>query len=91
MSDTNRAVSRRGTDDARQRILDTAYELFSARGIRAVGTNEIIERAGVAKATLYSHFPSKNDLVLAFLEQREQRWTHAFVVAEARRRGVDAG
>lgn len=76
------------TEDARQRILDTAYRLFSARGIRAVGTNEIIERAGVAKATLYSHFPSKNDLVLAFLEQREERWTHAFVVAEARRRGT---
>ncbi len=88
MSDTNRAVSKRGADEARQRILDTAYELFSARGIRAVGTNEIIDRAGVAKATLYTHFPSKNNLVLAFLEQREQRWTHAFVVAEARRRGA---
>jgi AcrR family transcriptional regulator len=87
MSDANRAVDRKGTELARQRILDTAYELFSARGIRAVGTNEIIERAGVAKATLYNHFPSKNDLVLEFLEQREQRWTHAFVVAEARRRG----
>jgi AcrR family transcriptional regulator len=86
MSDTNRAVSKSG-DEARERILNTAYELFSARGIRAVGTNEIIDRAGVAKATLYSHFPSKNDLVLAFLEQREQRWTHAFVVTEARRRG----
>ncbi len=87
MSHATGSVDRRGNDHARQRILDTAYELFSARGIRAVGTNEIIERAGVAKATLYSHFPSKNDLVLAFLEQREQRWTHAFVVAEARRRG----
>jgi AcrR family transcriptional regulator len=42
----------------------------------------------VAKATLYAHFPSKDDLVLAFLEQREQRWTLAFVVAEARRRGT---
>jgi AcrR family transcriptional regulator len=44
---------------ARERILDVAYELFSRRGIRAVGVNEVIERAGVATATLYRHFPSK--------------------------------
>jgi AcrR family transcriptional regulator len=49
--------------------------------------DEIIERAGVAKATLYNHFPTKNDLVLAFLERREQRWTTEWVEAEARRRG----
>jgi AcrR family transcriptional regulator len=73
--------------DARERILDTAYELFSRRGIRDVGVDEVIRRAGVAKATLYRHFPSKDDLVIAFLERREQRWTLAWVEAEARRRG----
>jgi AcrR family transcriptional regulator len=73
--------------DARQRILDTSYELFSRRGIRAVGIDEVIERAGVAKATLYRHFPSKDHLVLAALELREQRWTHGYVEAEAERRG----
>jgi AcrR family transcriptional regulator len=73
---------------ARQRILDTAYELFSHRGVHGVGIDELIERAGVAKATLYRHFPSKDELVLAFLEQREQRWTHAWVEVEARRRGA---
>src|SRR5579862_2575192 len=73
--------------DARERILETAYELFSRRSIRAVGIDEVIERAGVAKATLYRHFPSKDDLVLAFLERREQRWTKGWVEAEARRRG----
>ena len=73
--------------DARQRILDSAYELFSRRGIRDVGVDEIIEHAGVAKATLYRHFPSKNDLALAFLEEREQLWTREWVEAEARRRG----
>jgi AcrR family transcriptional regulator len=72
---------------ARQRILDAAYELFSQRGIRAVGVNEVIERAGVATATLYRHFPSKNDLVLAFLDLREQRWTKDFVEAGAIRLG----
>ena len=71
----------------RERILDTAYELFSHRGVHDVGIDELIERAGVAKATLYRHFPSKDELVLAFLEQREQLWTYGWVEAEARRRG----
>ena len=74
---------------ARERILDASYELFSRRGIRAVGVNEVIERAGVATATLYRHFPSKDALVLAFLETRDQRWTHGLVEAEAHRRGSD--
>jgi AcrR family transcriptional regulator len=74
--------------DARERILDTAYELFSRRGIRDVGIDEVIERAGVAKATLYRHFPSKNDLVIAFLERREELWTLAWVEAEAKRLGT---
>jgi AcrR family transcriptional regulator len=72
---------------ARERILATAYELFSRRGVRAVGVDEVIERAGVAKATLYRHFRSKDELVLAFLERREQRWTLEWVEQEARRRG----
>jgi AcrR family transcriptional regulator len=74
---------------ARERILNASYELFSQRGIRGVGVNEVIERAGVATATLYRHFPSKDELVLAFLEMREQRWTHGLIEAEARRRGSD--
>jgi AcrR family transcriptional regulator len=72
---------------ARERILDTAYDLFARRGIRDVGIDEIIERADVAKATLYRHFPSKDLLVLAFLERREQLWTHGFVEEGARNRG----
>ena len=74
---------------ARERILDAAYELFSHRGIRAVGVNEVIERAGVATATLYRHFTSKHELVLAFLHLREQRWTKDFVEAGAMSRGSD--
>jgi AcrR family transcriptional regulator len=74
-------------ESARDRILGTAYELFSHRGIHDVGIDELVERAGVAKATLYKHFPSKDELVLAFLEQREQIWTYGWVEREARRRG----
>jgi AcrR family transcriptional regulator len=72
---------------ARERILETAYQLFARRGIRDVGVDEVIDHADVAKATLYRHFPSKDDLVIAFLELREQRWTLDWVEAEARRRG----
>src|ERR1700694_1373623 len=74
--------------DARERILNGSYELFSKRGIRGVGVNEGIERAGVATATLYRHFPSKDELVLAFLKLREQRWTKDFVEAGAISRGA---
>jgi len=83
LTSSDKASRRTGRD----RVLETAYDLFSARGIRAVGVDEIVERAGVAKATLYNHFRTKDDLVLAFLERREQRWTMDWVEAEARRRG----
>jgi AcrR family transcriptional regulator len=73
--------------EARRRILDTAYELFSHRGIQSVGVDELIGHAGVAKATFYNHFPSKGDLVLAFLSQRERVWTKEWVEAEAKKRG----
>jgi AcrR family transcriptional regulator len=77
-------------DGARERVLSTAYELFSRHGIRAIGIDRVVDEAGVAKATLYRHFPSKDALVLAFLERREQLWTHGLVEAEARQRGGDA-
>jgi AcrR family transcriptional regulator len=73
--------------EARERIVDSSYELFSRRGIQAVGVDEVIEKAGVAKATLYRHFPSKDDLVLEFLERREQLWTHELVEEGAKSRG----
>lgn len=73
---------------ARDRILETAYQLFARDGIQAIGVDEIIRRAGVAKATFYHHFASKNDLVLAFLNLREQRWTLAWIDGEARRRAA---
>ena len=72
---------------ARERILNAAYELFSRRGIRGVGTDEVIGRAGVAKATLYRHFATKNDLVLAVLQRREEIWTYGLIEAQSRARG----
>ncbi len=72
---------------ARERLLTAAYELFSRRGIRAVGTDEVIERAGVARATLYRHFATKNDLVLAVLQRREEIWTHGLIEEQSRQRG----
>jgi AcrR family transcriptional regulator len=74
--------------DSRSRILAVAYDLFSRRGVRDVGVNELIERSGVAKATFYRHFPSKDSLVLAFLAQRDQLWTVEAIVSQARLRGT---
>ncbi len=61
-----------GASVARRRLLDTATRLFYADGIRAVGIDRIIAEAGVAKATFYNHFPSKDDLVLAYIEELDR-------------------
>lgn len=53
---------------ARRRVLETATGLFYAEGIRSVGIDRIIAEAGVAKATFYHHFPTKDELVKAYLE-----------------------
>jgi AcrR family transcriptional regulator len=53
----------------RERIMSVAADLFYKQGYRATGVNEVIEKSGVAKATFYSHFPSKDDLALAYLRQ----------------------
>lgn len=61
-----------GASAARRRLLDTATRLFYAEGIRAVGIDRIIAEAGVAKATFYNHFPSKDDLVVAYIEEQDR-------------------
>lgn len=55
----------------RERLLQTASDLFYAEGIHAVGVDRLIAEAGVPKATFYRHFPSKDDLVLAYLRGRD--------------------
>jgi AcrR family transcriptional regulator len=72
--------------DGRERILDSAYELFSRHGIRAVGVDRIIADAGTAKMTLYRNFASKDELIVAFLQRREERWTRGWLQAEVERR-----
>ncbi len=71
---------------ARERIDRSAYELFSRRGVRAVGVDEVVARSGVAKMTLYRHYPSKNHLALAFMRRREELWTRAWLQTEVERR-----
>ncbi len=56
----------------RQLLVDTALTLFYQQGIHGVGINEVLSTSGVAKRTLYSHFPSKEALIMAALEQRHQ-------------------
>lgn len=68
-----------GRDSGRERVLETAYRLFSQHGTRAVGVDRIIAESGVAKMTLYRNFASKDDLILAFLELREARWTRGWL------------
>lgn len=72
---------------ARERILLTAYDLFYREGIRATGVDRVIAESGVAKVTFYRHFPSKNDLIRAFLEYRHQRWMTWFSDALQRHGG----
>jgi AcrR family transcriptional regulator len=76
--------------DARERIVRTAYDLFSRHGIAAVGIDRIIAEAAVAKTTLYRHFRSKDDLVVAVLERRGQLWTREWLMREVESRGGTA-
>lgn len=77
--------------DARQRIVETAERLFYAEGLRAVGIDRIIAEAEVAKMTLYNHFSSKDDLILAVLQYREGQVDEMFAKAIQRHlsKGMD--
>ena len=58
--------------EVRERILQTASALFYRRGVRAVGVDLVVERAGVAKTSLYRHFRTKDELVAAFLAREDE-------------------
>lgn len=63
---------------ARDTILETAAGLFFRDGFRAVGVDTIIEQSGVAKMTLYRHFPSKDDLIVAYLNDTNEKFWNWF-------------
>lgn len=60
--------------NARQRLLTTAEDLFYAEGVRAVGVERILSASGVGRASFYRHFTSKDELVVAVLQGRDERW-----------------
>lgn len=62
------------SDEVRERILRTASDLFYREGARAVGVDLVVERAGVAKTSLYRYFRTKDDLIAAFLEREDQEF-----------------
>ena len=59
---------------ARDRLIESAYKLFNRDGIHKTGIDKIIKNAGVAKMSFYSHFPSKRDLVIEYLNIRDKEW-----------------
>ncbi|MBJ2156808.1 TetR/AcrR family transcriptional regulator [Variovorax sp. IB41] len=71
---TEAVASERSPSVARARILETAAALFYREGVRAVGVDLVVERSGVAKTSLYRHFTTKDDLVVAFLEQEDAEY-----------------
>lgn len=83
----NQPAPRRSVSLARERILKTAHDLFYRDGIRATGIDRIIEEAAVTKVTFYRHFPSKNDLIKAYLEYRHELWMGWFIDAVNRYKG----
>jgi len=71
ISDPTTSISDR---PPRERILLTAHDLFYRDGIRATGIDKVIAESGVTKVTFYRYFPSKNDLIRAFLDYRHDLW-----------------
>lgn len=74
-------------DEVRERILRTASELFYREGARAVGVDLIVERAGVAKTSLYRYFRTKDDLIAAFLEREDRDFWRQWDDIAQRHRG----
>lgn len=67
--------------DPRERVIEVADALFYARGIRAVGMDDVRNEAGVSLKRLYAMFPGKDSLVLAVLHKRHTMWTEGLTAA----------
>jgi AcrR family transcriptional regulator len=75
---------------ARERIVRAAYELFCQHGVASIGVERIIAEAGVHKTSLYKHFASKEDLVVAVLRRRDEVWTQGWLRSVIEREGTPA-
>jgi len=80
--------SEKNAPSARERLLLTAHRLFYQKGIRATGIDRIISEAQVTKVTFYRHFPSKHDLISAYLDYRHEFWLAWFSDALTRHGGT---
>jgi AcrR family transcriptional regulator len=67
-----RQAPARGEESARDKVFATARDLFYREGFRAVGVDAVVAASGVAKTTLYRWFPTKDDLVVAVLDSRDE-------------------
>ena len=94
MGDMTRADTTRAEDAAsssrpaaqvpmRERIIEAATEIFYAQGLRAVSADKVVAKAGITKVTFYRHFPTKEDLIVAYLERRAQWERDAIAGARA--------
>jgi AcrR family transcriptional regulator len=75
--------------EARARLLSTATGLFYAEGLHSVGIDRILSTAGVTRATLYRHFPSKDDLLVAYLAQIDEAMREKVAAAQAKHADPD--
>ncbi len=78
--------ARSSTPSARERLLRAADELFYSEGVQSVGIDRVLERAGVAKASLYNLFGNKEGLVLAYLQRRHDGTTEQLLAEVNRHR-----
>lgn len=73
-----------------EKILNAAAELFYEKGLQAVGVDEIVLQAGIAKMTLYKYFISKDQLILAVMQRNEEQWWDWFTTQLRKRSKVPA-
>ncbi len=71
---TAKAGDASGAQNLRERILETASALFYTQGVRAVGVDLVVAQAGIAKASLYRHFRTKDELIAAFLQREDEHF-----------------
>ncbi|CAM3970574.1 TetR/AcrR family transcriptional regulator [Corynebacterium belfantii] len=80
---TKTTSRRRNRPSPRQRLLDGATQLFTTEGIRVIGIDRILREADVAKASLYSLFGSKDALVIAYLQNLDEKWREQYYARTA--------